>query len=228
MEAIADMLYGSIDMSESEFECGGINCKNYMSLKFKLIATVLFSLIYIYFIKRNFSNLQINEDTIQNPSFIEKIFGWSCIAVAIYTFYLKIFISKAGIYMINHCHILNLLQASCLLKRNTKTMKIINIITSNALFCGWTAIFFPSITGLTPMELFLFYLEHFQIALINPIIIFIFGRYNDDKTFSFNNQIFSYCFFGIYQRLVLYPISEITWINLNFSLCVNLSKYVNY
>jgi hypothetical protein len=90
----------------------------------------------------------------------------------------------------------------------------------NTLFSPWIAIAFPDTCGLEGyLEVHMFWLEHYLGGLINPLVLSLSGRYYTKNTISFKNHIFSHCLFGIWQRTVLFPLSQASHSNLNYTLC---------
>ena len=125
----------------------------------------------------------------------------------------------------NPCHFINLLQSICLVSKNTKFMRKVCLITATNAWTGWLGIINPLIRGLSCYEVPFFYIEHYQIGIINPLVLIYGQRYYDSETLSIKSHIYSHCFFSLYQRLILFPISEISLVNLNFTLCASMSKF---
>ena len=90
----------------------------------------------------------------------------------------------------------------------------------NFLFSPWIAIAFPVTCGLeSPFEIPMFWIEHYMAGLINPLVLSMCGRYYSKNTISVKNHLLSHSLFGLYQRILLFPLSQITYANLNFTLC---------
>ena len=84
---------------------------------------------------------------------------------------------------------------------------------------------FPVTMGLTgPFEKEMFWVEHYLSAIINPLILSFSGRYYTDNTISFKNHLMGHCLFALYQRVVLFPISLMTDVNMNYTLCPSESN----
>lgn len=219
MESIKELLWGNIDLDD--FESGGNKCLNYMSNNYRLLISFImipvYSITFGLIVKYN----KLKTKKIITPSLIEMIFGYLAIFVYLLTVYMKGY-SKAILFMLNPCHTIGLMQAICLISKNTIFMKYLNNIGCNLLFCCASALFTPNLTGLSNVEVFFFYYEHWEALLLNPIILIAGGRYFDENTFKFKTGVIASCFFGLYQRVVLYPISFLTSVNLNYTLCPSL------
>lgn len=225
MDFLKRSLWGNIDWKD--FESGGEECYNYMSQEFRLIISFIMIPIYFYLIK-SFIVIDYSNKAFQKPNYIEKIIGYLGIIVYLLTILMKTY-SKGLIYILNPCHTIGLLQSLVLISKNSIYMKIISDLTFNLLFCGLMAILTPFLVGLNKLEVFFFFYEHYEILLINPLVIIIGGRYVSDITFSLKTSIISSCFFGLYQRLFLFLISSISYVNLNFTLCPsNGDPFVKY
>lgn len=232
-----EALWGMVDFND--FESGGQECYYYMTLTFKLLISVLSVSGYFFVISKLWSTLiekianQENTDVdkqknstatnITSASYLELVFGYFGILTYITQCLLKSLLSQSLIYMLNPCHTLNLLLSFCLIMPNNTIMRVLNVIAVQNMFCGWSAIFNPLTTGLSNFEIYMFWVEHLYIV-IAPIVIVIGGRYFNKSTLNFELHVISHCFFGCYQRLFLFPISETTLVNLNFTLCPSLGK----
>lgn len=124
------------------------------------------------------------------------------------------------IFIFNPCHFVLIVQSYLLLNPNTLRSRTIYTVILNTLFSPWTAIVFPVTVGLDGyFEVPLFWIEHFMSAFINPLVLSLSHRYYTENTISVRNHIFAHIIFGFYQRIVLFPLSQITYANLNFTLC---------
>ena len=65
----------------------------------------------------------------------------------------------------------------------------------------------------------MFFVEHFNCAFVIPLVLCLSGRYYTRDTISFRNHLFAHSVFGFYQRGVLFPVSLLTYANLNMTLC---------
>lgn len=216
MNYIKDLLWGKIDFND--FDSGGLGCLEYMSIDFRFYVTII--MIPLYFLVINLLTGKSNKIELKDksPSILEYLFGYLSIIIYLYTVCMK---AKSGatMFMLNPCHTLGLLQGIVLVSRSTKEMRLIGNIISNLLFCCFSAILNPNTIGLDDVEIIFFHYEHWEVLLINPLIILIGGRYITSYTFEFGTSIIASCFFGLYQRIVLFPISYFSLVNLNYTLC---------
>jgi hypothetical protein len=98
--------------------------------------------------------------------------------------------------------------------------KTIYICMMNTMFSPWIAIAFPVTSGLSGLyEVEMFWIEHYLAGLINPLVLSLSGRYYTKSTISLKMHVFAHCLFGLWQRLVLFPVSQISETNLNYTLC---------
>jgi len=131
--------------------------------------------------------------------------------------------SQQLIFIFNPCHILLLFQAYLLINPNNLTERTLYTVIMNTLFSPWIAIAFPVTCGLDGfLEIPMFWIEHFMSALINPLVLSLSHRYYTKNTISVRNHIFAHMMFGFYQRIVLFPLSQATHANLNFTLCPSI------
>jgi hypothetical protein len=122
--------------------------------------------------------------------------------------------------MLNPCHVINLVQGYLLINKNEMRQSMVYICAMNFMFSPWIAIAFPVTCGLTGFfEVHMFWVEHYLAALVNPLVLSLSGRYYTKKTISLKYHIFSHILFGMYQRAFLWPLSQMTHTNLNFTLC---------
>ena len=81
------------------------------------------------------------------------------------------------------------------------------------------AILLPDLTSLNYNEVIYFFVEHYQIAIINPLILIFSERFYTPDLFSIRHSIIAHCFFGWYSRIFLGTLSNLTWANVNYNLC---------
>jgi hypothetical protein len=93
----------------------------------------------------------------------------------------------------------------------------------NTMFSPWIAIAFPVTCGLTGyFEIPMFWVEHYLAALVNPLVLSLSGRYYTKSTICLKNHIFAHCIFSLWQRIMLFPLSQLSHANLNFTLCPSI------
>jgi len=219
---LKNVLYGKV-FDEDNYDHGGRKCVESMSFQFRLIVTLLTSLVYYSLYKYRFKNLQIeinsNLKSIEESSLLEKFFGWTSISVFFIIFVYKV-ISHQLIFMLNPCHLTILIQAYLLINQNKLTQQIIYVMMMNNIFSPLVGIVFSQTTGMhLPLEICMFWIEHFLAGIINPLILSLSERYYSNKTLSFQNHLLAHSYFGILMRLILFPMSWITDANINNTLC---------
>lgn len=80
-----------------------------------------------------------------------------------------------------------------------------------------------------PGELEAFWLQHYLIAIVCPLVLHLSGRYNhsyyaDLRAAHYVTGTQGWLSFVLYQRTILTALSLLTWANLNFTLCGASSK----
>jgi hypothetical protein len=156
---------------------------------------------------------------IMNPSFIENLLGYFTLLVFISQIFYKSY-SGQLVFILNPCHFVGLLESVILLYPSNLRQRILYTALMNTLFSPWIAIFFPVTLGLNaPFEFEMFWVEHILVALVNPLVLSLCNRYYTANTISVKNHIFAHICFGLWQRTVLFPLSQLTHANLNFTLC---------
>jgi hypothetical protein len=161
--------------------------------------------------------------TFQSASLFEKVLGYLSIFMLVLQCWFKINSQKL-IFILSPCHIILLFQAYILINPNNLTERTIYTVIMNTLFSPWFAIAFPVTCGLDGfLEIPMFWIEHFMAALINPLVLNLSHRYYTKNTISVRNHLLAHLMIGFYQRIVLFPLSQATHVNLNFTLC----PYIN-
>jgi len=153
------------------------------------------------------------------PTLIEKIFGILSIIIYIIQIGYK-FTAGKGIFLMNPCHVMMLLEAYLLLSKRdaTKNTMYANFVSN--LFSPWCGIVFSVNVGLDlPYEQEMYWVEHFMGAFFNPLALAIGGRYRGRRFFNFSYRLIGFALFSLYHRVILLPLSLLTWANLDQSLC---------
>jgi hypothetical protein len=159
-----------------------------------------------------------------SSSYLEKFLG--CVSIFVFIMHCMYKIrTQQLIFIFNPCHVVILVEAYLLISPNDINQRIIYTVLMNTLFSPWIALFFPVTVGLTGfLEYEMFWVEHFLSAIINPLVLSLSHRYYTKSTISIRNHIFSHVLFSIYQRAILFPVSQISLANLNFTLCPSVGK----
>lgn len=118
--------------------------------------------------------------------------------------------------MFNPCHIAVLGVAILSLSPSTVFTRKMHSMWSAWMYGATLALLSPYLLFLTDFEIFLYYLEHFLIVPIGPIVLC--RRYGILKPTKLN-QFVCFSSMALYQIVVLFPLSVATQVNLNFALC---------
>ena len=134
----------------------------------------------------------------------------------IFTCYYKISTGK-GLFIFNPCHV-TLLGVTILLlwPENEKKIQRFHTYWTAWLSGAMMALVVPHLEGISNFEVFLYYYEH---LLIFPIAPFVLLRRYGYETPTIKNQLVAFCSVCLYQLLILTPLSRISMVNLNFTLC---------
>ncbi len=215
---------GGVFTDNQDPDNGGHECAHFMTFKFRLgisfVAIIIYYLIYRSTIKKLQKELTTEEAKIvTQPSLLELILGYFSIGLFIINCIYKMN-SGQLIFIMNPCHMISLVEGYLLISPNGLTQRTVYTVLMNTLFSPWIALFFPVTAGLdAPFEVPLFWIEHFNCALISPLVLSMAHRYYNKSTISLRNHLFSHILFGAYQRVVLFPLSQLSHVNLNFTLC---------
>jgi hypothetical protein len=220
----AHLIQGIFDVETIDPDNGGPECEKYMSFEFRLITNLTILPFYFLFFKLLLNNLRKHMESITSKEIIyasvfEKLLGYFTFFVFCLHCFYKIN-SKQLIFMLNPCHVVNLIEAYLLLVPNSINARLIYTVLMNTLFSPWIAIIFPVTCGLDAfLEVPMFWVEHMLAGVINPIVLTMSHRYYKRDTISIKNHLFAHMIFGIYQRLILFPVSQMCQVNLNYLLC---------
>ena len=205
---------------------GGKACAEAMSYPFKLTIVALSIAMHSYSIYKYSKNVykklkdrksDLNSCT-EIPSYLEMLWGYAGFLTVFVAFIEKL-ISGQAMYMFNPCH-LSCLQISyvCVSKRTYFTCYIFNMVLSFAAGVSAGA-FFADTTGQEmPFESELFYITHY-LFLFGILLLFFSGRYKAAWFNEFEFGIVGFAWFGLWNRIVCYSLSELTWANINYNLC---------
>ncbi|OMJ68051.1 hypothetical protein SteCoe_34608 [Stentor coeruleus] len=218
---IRDLFLGRVYYDGYEdLEDGGPKCASRMTITFRLIIVTFCVFLHILmysFWTKSFSS-KLKSYTIP-PSLFEKFLGLLQICVFLLQFLYK-FLSHRLIFIISPCHITTLLQGIVLLSSSTnfKTkLFLASMVWSSGAFM---ALVFPS-TGLIQWfgELELFWIQHYTTGLICPLILALNGRFTKNFDMGFVSILYGYHSMSLYHRLLLCPLSMMTWANISYMLC---------
>lgn len=217
---------GDIWTSTSPARFGGPQCAAEVSYSIKIPVNILSILWHSYiiysltprFLRRLESYKNERNSRPRHPSLLENLIGRAGYLAFVINCVYKALSGKL-VYMLNPCHLVLLLCSYCLTSKRTKfTICVFNVLLSMmaAALCG---VVFIDAAGLDfPFEVEIFYIEHF-IPLLAVPILFLGGRY---QASWFNDPVVAvmgFAFFALYQRAVLWTVSELSLANLNYAMC---------
>jgi hypothetical protein len=80
--------------------------------------------------------------------------------------------TKKGLFILNPCHMTLFIQSYLLIANKTGFNKAVHLCYISSVFGAVCALIFPHTNGILPIELFIYYLEHFLIAPIGVILLY--------------------------------------------------------
>ena len=149
------------------------------------------------------------------PNFIEYLVAFIGIIALLATAYMKISTGK-GLFVLNPCHISILGVIVLCIAPSTRKMRKIHSMWTSWLFGATLAVLIPHLNGIGEFEKILYFVEHLIIVPVGPIILY--RRYGALRP-TLTNQFACFCSLALYQTAVLFPLSYLTKVNLNFALC---------
>ena len=237
LKPIKDAFIGNAleENGKSIFTWGGYDCYYYLPFNFRFFQNFLMCCIYgsvIYYYLKNFDNRtegcskSIESEENAEPYLIEKILGYMLIAQEIFNMCLKLYF-KVGIWMLNPCHITNVIVGIILTSKRTKKTFMLYDYIQSILWSLLIGIFIPQTSGIdgNQTEQILYHSEHWA-PVIGIFIPFFCGRYRSAWFFNFKNFFFGMGCLVLYYNIILFVISEITWVNMVFNLCPSESDFL--
>ena len=220
-EAFTELLIGGVFRYPFYFETDrGEWCKNYSPPLFKYPINaflVSFNIFYNLWMWRKYpENPVFKTEPKENRYIIEKIFGYTCSIIWLLQIVYKIN-SSSVIYITMPCHLTMILIA--IISFSPKKLYWVYNMLLSMMFGCTLALIFPGTTStlIGPYEVELFYIEHLIPFIVVPVYYILF--FSDLKWWDPMVHQKGYCLFSIYQRAVCFPLSELTWVNINSALC---------
>lgn len=222
MHKLKSILYGNIYDENSEFiDYGGPRCYAEMSLAFRQQVILLSTVCNILFMCNTIKNIlgklqptikrstELSSALGRLPNIVEKIVGYLSWATFITQIFYK-FYTQRGLYVLNPCHIVVLVQAFLLLNPKTVNSAYVFVCYTRWLFGVYAvithiyleALLFPDLEGLDLIfEPHLFFVEHWM-GVIGPIVLIASGRYGfvDWRTLL-HHQLFGFATQILYHRV---------------------------
>ena len=125
-------------------------------------------------------------------------------------------IMRKGLFIFNPCHLSCLGVIVMCLKSSTSTMRTFHTMWTSWIFGAALALSVPHLNGVSEVEIYLYYLEHYLIVPIGPVILY--RRYGFLQP-TVKNQLAAFSSMVCYQLSILFILSITTKVNLNFVLC---------
>lgn len=202
-------------------EEGGPHCAKENNFYFKLFSNLLIILINIFIIYKFSKNTK--EKKFENKNLgkkhkkIKKILGSISLLILLLQSILKL-TSKTFVFILNPCHLSCVVSIILFFSENKKP-RIFNFLLT-LLFGCTLGLLFPAFGFVYfPFKKEIFYIEHLVPFVTSGYLYFT--EYNDIDFLSFKKHFEGFFYFSFYQRTILWGISELTWVNLNFTLCGN-------
>ena len=98
-------------------------------------------------------------------------------------------------------------------------VELLALYVFSSAFGGWIGIIFAENEELPTMELVIYYVEHFFTSFGGPLVLCISGRFDPTDYMGLHLPVCGFHIFCAYMRWVLTPLSQLTWANLNHTLC---------
>lgn len=152
------------------------------------------------------------------PSALEKMMAVACSLCMLYNIYFKIE-SRTLIFLLNPCHFATVLLIYLGFTPFSKTNERVALASFGFFFGGWLGIIFRENEGMSQFYCLMYDIQHVFLAFGGAIVFSLSGKYDLRKWYTPKVILMGAACFSAYNRLVLMPISLMTWANLNHSLC---------
>jgi hypothetical protein len=206
---------------------GGPTCYKELTIQFRVTIAVCLAIIQAFVMRwalrqarKKFGQMrnQGRRDLIV-PHWFEILCGLFSAALFICQFFYKTYAGK-GIFLFNPCHVVLVMEAYILLTNKSEKGQVMYANVISLLFGPVCGLLFAVNVGLDlPFEVEMYWIEHYQSAIINPLALALSGRYHERKFFHPYYRLIGFAFFSLYHRVVLLPLSLGTWANLDQTLC---------
>jgi hypothetical protein len=172
------------------------------------------SLVHIYILYR-YRHLMATKSVPEEASTFERRVSIVVLLSYLLTLYYKVK-TRRGLFILNPCHMSALFLVYLLFAKSTRMNRIIHGVWCSWIYGAIMALIFPHLAGIEQFEVVLYYYEHLAIAPIGYLILS--RRYGFMRP-TVRNQMGLFSIKVLYQCLALAPLSRLTMVNLNFSLC---------
>ena len=176
-----------------------------------------------------------------NPSNIEMILGLICFTLIAFQLHFK-WETNTIMFILNPCHAITVISPISIILNSLCSLHLelslyyhsqnfrislwfllvllhLERKLQPVLSIRWLGIVFAENEELSTLELFVYYVQHAFAALMAPMFLFRGGRYSSRDILIQPLPTFGFILFTLYMRYFLTPISAMTWVNLNHTLC---------
>ena len=153
-----------------------------------------------------------------DPTMLEKLMGIICILCLIGNLYYK-WHTMTLIFMFNPCHVVCLSLAIISFSKFSTRVELLALFVFSSAFGGWIGLIWSENDEMSVNELLIYYTEHLFTSFMGTVVLSLSGRFDPLHYFTFPLQISGFHLFVAYMRYVLTPLSQLTWANLNHTLC---------
>ncbi|CAG9767951.1 unnamed protein product [Ceutorhynchus assimilis] len=213
-----DWAVGGIDMSMTKY--AGTECMEYLNPTWKIIETILILVTCMYSIYWSYPQC-----TLPNRPYKEKVSSGKkkLLALICLCFGMEIAFksaTKTGIYLLNPCHIITVMQIYLLTAAPSKTVTTVFRMHLNYLNGPILAlVFYETETRLLPLEAAVYWIQHLLILVVPYYLLRIGGVYNTENAKEVHWNVMAYSVFIIYNFTILQAVSAATNVNLNHAMC---------
>ena len=153
-----------------------------------------------------------------DPTRVELLGGVLCTLCLLANLYYK-WHNMTLIFMLNPCHFVVFVQVIVFFSKFSVKAELLTLFIVSSAFGGWCGMIWSENIEMTFPELVVYYLEHAFASFLGPLVLSLGGRFDPLDYVAWPLPISGYHLFAVYMRYVLTPLSQLTWANLNHSLC---------
>jgi len=98
-------------------------------------------------------------------------------------------------------------------------VEMLALFVFSSAFGGWIGLIWSENEEMPVIELVIYYTEHLFTSFMGPVVLCLGGRFDPLNYVGWPLPICGFHIFCAYMRYVLTPLSQLTWANLNHTLC---------
>ncbi|XP_054771470.2 transmembrane protein 164-like [Lytechinus pictus] len=205
---------------------GGPDCNNFLSVKQRVIETIIFVILGTLECWYAWQRLGVNDPRfeVEAKDKRERFGKRFLLVILCMTFGVEIgfkFATKTVIYLLNPCHMLTVVQIYLLAAPPSKLVRVIFRMQMASLSCPLLALLLPVVnTRLLPFEAEIYWIQHLLIYLIiPPYLLSLGGVYKTEGMWDFSWCFFTAGFLHNYHFICLQGLGLLTEVNLNVMVC---------